>query len=110
MQIVFMTYESTSRKITQQVGATGKAPTNLIYLHPYLTDFHWNLIAQRVANFGNENCVRQLVSSFFMASEVENRNCFRESVSTSVTSLLIDNNFSEYVGAAENTCVALFGR
>jgi type IV secretory pathway VirB6-like protein len=63
MQMVFMVYESTPRKISKQIGATGSAATNLVYLHPYLSDFHWNTIAQRVANFGNENCVRQLVSS-----------------------------------------------
>lgn len=62
MQIVFLTYESTPRKVAKQVGATGNSPTNLVYLHSYLSDYHWNLIAQRVANFGNENCICRLVS------------------------------------------------
>lgn len=60
--MVFMVYESTPRKVPKQTGVVGRMPTNFIYLHPYLTDYHWNLIAQRVANFGNENCVNLLVS------------------------------------------------
>lgn len=63
MQMVFMVYESAPRKVPKQVGIVGRSATNLVYLHPYLSDYHWSLIAQRVANFGNENCINLMVSS-----------------------------------------------
>lgn len=61
--MVFMVYESAPRKVPKQVGIVGRSATNLVYLHPYLSDYHWSLIAQRVANFGNENCINLMVSS-----------------------------------------------
>jgi len=62
MQMLFMIYETQPRKVPKQVGSVGKAPTNLVYLHPYLSDFHWKIIAQRVMNFGGDNCLNLLVN------------------------------------------------
>lgn len=61
IQMVFMVYGSNRRRVPKQTGNYGKSATNLVYLHPYLTDFHWELIAQRVKNFGDENCLKLLV-------------------------------------------------
>lgn len=63
MQMLFLIYETQPRKVPKQVGTVGKAPTNLVYLHPYLSDFHWKTLAQRVVNFGGESCVNLLVNS-----------------------------------------------
>lgn len=60
--MLFMIYETQPRKVPKQVGSVGKAPTNLVYLHPYLSDFHWKIIAQRVMNFGGDNCLNLLVN------------------------------------------------
>lgn len=60
--MVFITYEFSRRKVPKQVGNLGKSATNLVYLHPYLIDYHWQLIAQRVVNFGDERCRHLLVS------------------------------------------------
>lgn len=59
-----MVYEAAPRIIPKQVSVMAKSPTNLVYLHPYLSDYHWKLIAQRVVNFGDENCINLLVSIY----------------------------------------------
>lgn len=35
--------------------------TNLSYLHPYLNSELWNLVAQRIGNFGEADCKELLV-------------------------------------------------
>jgi hypothetical protein len=35
--------------------------TNLAYLHPYLCSELWNLVAQRIGNFGESDCKELLV-------------------------------------------------
>jgi len=35
--------------------------TNLTYLHPYLNNELWNLVAQRICNFGEADCKELLV-------------------------------------------------
>lgn len=35
--------------------------TNLSYLHPYLCSELWNLVAQRIGNFGEADCKELLV-------------------------------------------------
>lgn len=61
IQMMSMVYESSRRRVPKQAGNIGKSATNLVYLHPYLTDFHWETIAQRVVNFGDESCHNLLV-------------------------------------------------
>ena len=35
--------------------------TNLTYLHPYMNSELWNLVAQRIGNFGEADCKGLLV-------------------------------------------------
>jgi hypothetical protein len=35
--------------------------TNLTYLHPYMNSELWNLVAQRIGNFGEAGCKELLV-------------------------------------------------
>jgi len=38
--------------------------TNLTYLHPYMNSELWNLVAQRIGNFGEVDCKELLVWFF----------------------------------------------
>ncbi|XP_072157080.1 uncharacterized protein [Bemisia tabaci] len=53
IEILMIRYVDARIRVPKQ---TDSSPTNLTYIHQYLSDYHWNLIAQRVINFGFDVC------------------------------------------------------